>query len=133
LLGRHLRARSARLARGRRGGQPHAPHQLGRDRYRLTGAHFADRVPGITGVFRCQGSFVALTRQVSAATLAAALRERVQASSDFYASASMLPRDCGAWMRVLAVDAAALREALRLAWYAARSSVFGAEPAPRRK
>lgn len=106
---------------------------LARDRYRLNGAHFADRIPGISGTFRCQGSFVALTRQMSAARLAAALRERVQASSDAYASASTLPRDCGAWVRVLAADAAALREALRLAWYAARSSIFGAEPAPRRK
>jgi hypothetical protein len=46
---------------------------------------------------------------------------------------STLPGARGAWLRVLARDACALREALRLAWYAACTALLGTQPAPRRK
>jgi urease accessory protein len=106
---------------------------LARDRYRLDGALMARAVPGITGQFRCMGSFVCATTQVPAAGLAAAMRERAHRVADAYASASTLPGGRGAWLRVLARDACALREALRLAWYAARTALLGTQPAPRRK
>lgn len=106
---------------------------LARDRYRLTGEVLAQRVPGVTGAYRCMGSFIAATKMVPAPDLAASLRDAVHGLADAYASASTLPHGRGAWLRVLAQDACALREALRLAWYAARTALLGTQPAPRRK
>jgi urease accessory protein len=106
---------------------------VARDRYRLCGALMADRVPGVTGAFQCMGSFVAVTGQVPARDLAASIRDGVQGLGDAYVGASTLPGGRGAWLRVLAHDACALREALRLAWYAARTALLGTQPAPRRK
>ena len=106
---------------------------LARDRYRLSGAALHAAIPGVTGEFRCLGSFLAATTQVAAPGLAAALREGVQGVADTYASASTLPHGQGAWVRVLARDASALREVLRAAWYAARATLLGTQPAPRRK
>jgi urease accessory protein len=107
---------------------------VARDRYRLSGALMSQGVPGVTGNFRCLGSFVALTSRMPAGDLAASIRERVQElSDDAYVGASTLPGGRGAWLRVLARDACALREALRLAWYAARTALLGTPPAPRRK
>jgi urease accessory protein len=104
-----------------------------RDRYRLSGQLVQRALPGVTGTHRCQGTFLALTSMLPAARLAAALRQTAHATSGVYASASTLPRARGAWLRVLAPDAAALREALQRAWYAAREALLGTQPAPRRK
>jgi urease accessory protein len=106
---------------------------LARDRCRLTGALLAHAVPGITGGYRCVGSFLAATRRVPGATLATALRAALEGLPDAYASASTLPHDAGAWMRVLARDACALRGALQRAWYAVRAALLGTQPAARRK
>jgi urease accessory protein len=106
---------------------------LARDRYRLAGESMTRAMPGVTGDFRCVGSFVAATSQVPAAALAASMRDSLHGLGDAYASASTLPNGRGAWLRVLARDACALREALRSAWYAARTALLGTQPAPRRK
>lgn len=106
---------------------------IARDRYRLTGAALASATPGVTGRFPCQGGFVALCEAARVPGLVDALRASLPAGDDVYAGVSQLPRRRGAWMRVLARDAAALREALCGAWYAARSVLVGAAPMPRRK
>jgi urease accessory protein len=106
---------------------------LARDRYRLTGELLARAVPGITGAHRCMGSFVAATTRLPGADLASAMRASLEGLAGAYASASTLPHGAGAWIRVLARDACALREALRRAWYAARVALLGTQPAPRRK
>lgn len=106
---------------------------LARDRYRLHGGTLSQNLPGITGPWRCQGGFVALSRRVTVADLVTSLRAAMPDECDVYAGVTKLPGECGAWVRVLAHDAAALREALRRAWYSARKSLLGAEPIPRRK
>jgi urease accessory protein len=76
---------------------------------------------------------MALTRSVPAAELVASLRAAMPEDDDVYAAVTKLPGDCGAWLRVLARDAGALREGLRRAWYSARKSLLGTGPKPRRK
>jgi urease accessory protein len=105
---------------------------LARDRYRLGGEMLRRGLPGVTGALRCQGSFVAVTR-ARVGELVAALREALPADAGCYAGATRLPAGCGAWVRVLARDAAGLRLALQHAWYAARRILLGTEPRPRRK
>ena len=106
---------------------------LARDRYRLRGNTLSRNVPGITGSWHCQGGFVVLSRRLPAAQIIESLRAAMPDNRDVYSGVTKLPGECGAWVRMLAQDASALREALRRAWYSARKSLLGAEPAPRRK
>jgi urease accessory protein len=107
--------------------------ELARDRYRLSGETLAKGLPGITGGYQCQGSLIVVQRTVDQEALVAALREALPEGDAVYGGATRLPGGCGAWVRVLAQDAVALREALHGAWYAARRMLTGNEPAPRRK
>jgi len=106
---------------------------LARDRYRLEGGVQAHRIPGVTGAYGCQGAFVVVQQQVPQATLLEALRAALPENEALYVGASSLPAECGVWMRVLAGDAAVLRDALERAWYSARTLITGAPPRPRRK
>jgi urease accessory protein len=106
---------------------------LARDRYRLYGNTLSRSVPGITGSWQCQGGFAVLSRRVPAAQIVESLRAAMPDDRSVYSGITRLPGECGAWVRLLAQDASALREALRRAWYSARKSLLGAEPTPRRK
>jgi urease accessory protein len=106
---------------------------LARDRFRLQGAALSAALPGVTGSWKCQGAFFAVQRRLRQADLVSALRAALPDAGTAYCGAAALPSGCGAWVRVLAKDAVALRGALSAAWYAARRLLFGAEPVPRRK
>jgi urease accessory protein len=106
---------------------------LARDRYRLEGRVLSRRMPGVTGPFKYQGTFVVVQRQIPQRTLLDSLRAAIPVGEGLYAGASSLPGACGAWVRVLAGDTALLRDALERAWYSARKLITGAEPRPRRK
>jgi urease accessory protein len=116
------------------------------DRYRLEGEAFGRSQPGGMHGYACQGSFLVLQRSVPQRQMVDAVRAalpagenvyagatRLPAGENVYAGATRLPADCGTWVRVLARDAVGLREALRCAWYAARKTLTGNEPAHRRK
>jgi urease accessory protein len=106
---------------------------LARDRYRLEGAVFRAAQPGALHGYACQGAFLVVQRAVPQARMVDALRAALPGDDAIYAGATTLPADCGAWVRVLARDAVGLREALQRAWYAARQTLTGCEPAARRK
>jgi urease accessory protein len=103
------------------------------DRFHTTGAILADRRPGITGAFAAQGSLFVIRQQGTSAPLVDALRKAVADPADVYAGASELPNRRGAWVRVMAADAIALRAAMTSAWQAVREALTGQTPAPRRK
>jgi urease accessory protein len=105
---------------------------LARDRFRIEGAQLARGLAGITGSWKAQGSLFVLTAAKAPGELVAALRIGL-ASAGVYAGATILPNQCGAWARILAVDAAALKAALFSAWSAVRQALIGAAPMPRRK
>lgn len=105
---------------------------LAMDRFRVTGDVVAGAAPGITGRFGAQGSLFVVSRQ-QPDRLLDGLREALSGVPDIYAGASLLPTGCGAWMRIMAPDAVALRAAMTAGWQAARASVTGQVPAPRRK
>jgi urease accessory protein len=106
---------------------------LARDRYRLDGEVFQRSQAGVMHGYSCQGSFLVLQRALPQQRMAEALRAALPSHPGIYAGATRLPADCGAWVRVLARDAVGLREALKCAWYAARTTLTGQEPAQRRK
>ena len=105
---------------------------LARDRFRIEGAQLARGLAGITGRWKAQGSLFVVTAAKSPAELVAAMRAAL-ALPDIYAGAAMLPNQSGAWSRILATDAAALKAALFSTWAAIRQVLTGAAPMPRRK
>lgn len=106
--------------------------QLACDRLRLTGDHLVAGDPGVLGGWRCQATLFVLQRKVPQATLVARLRAAVPRHDRATGGASELPAGCGAWVRLLAADAAVLRSALLATWAAARGCLLGVD-APRRR
>lgn len=106
---------------------------LARDRFELRGSLLAAALPGINGAFMAQGTVFVVGWTASAKATAAALREALEGIGDIYAGASTLPNGCGAVARLLAADGVALRAGMGAAWAAARRSLVGGTPAPRRK
>ena len=105
---------------------------LARDRLRIDGIQLARGLAGITGNWKAQGSLFVVTPAKPPADLVAAMRAAL-ASAGVYSGVTILPNQSGAWTRILATDAAALKAALFCAWAAVRQTLTGAAPMPRRK
>ncbi len=105
---------------------------LALDRFHITGQSVLSGQPGVHGPFPVQGTLLAVHRADPARALEA-LRGSLEASPDAWAGASLLPNGAGAWLRVLARDAIALRAVLHAAFAAVRVLATGAPPGPRRK
>ncbi|HVY05548.1 MAG TPA: urease accessory protein UreD, partial [Burkholderiales bacterium] len=103
---------------------------LARDRFQVTGAQLARGLPGVTGNWKAQAGFYVVAER--AERLLPAMREALSGTG-VYGGVSLLPNQSGAWARMLAVDAAALKSALFAAWSAARETLTGSAPMPRRK
>lgn len=102
------------------------------DRFRIEGGQLGRGLPGIAGTWRTQGSLFVITAAKTPAEIVAAMRA-VPDLPGVYAGATILPNQSGAWTRILATDAAALKAALFSAWAAVRQILTGAAPMPRRK
>lgn len=105
---------------------------LVRDRFRVEGSQLTRGLAGVTGKWRAQASLFVVTSAVPAVDLVASMRAALTLSG-IYAGATTLPNQSGAWARMLATDAAALKTAVFAAWSAARRILTGAAPMPRRK
>lgn len=102
------------------------------DRFRIDGSQLTRGLAGIAGTSTAQGSLFVVTGAKPAAELVAAMREALLVPG-VYAGAALLPNRCGAWARILANDAVALKVAMFNAWSAARNLLTGAMPVQRRK
>jgi len=102
------------------------------DRFRIEGSELARGLAGVAGTSAAQGSLFVVTGAKPAADLVAAMREALLLP-DVYAGAALLPNRAGAWARILATDAAALKTAMFNAWSATRKLLTGAMPVQRRK
>ena len=105
---------------------------LARDRFRVEGSQLTRGLAGVTGKWRAQASLFVVTSSISPADLVGTLRASLTMAG-VYAGATILPNQSGAWARMLASDAAALKAAVFAAWSAARKILTGAAPMPRRK
>jgi len=103
-----------------------------RDRFRIEGSQMSRGLAGITGNWKAQGSLFVVTSAKPPAELVDAMRSAL-AAAGVYAGAALLPNQSGAWSRILATDAAALKTALFSAWAAIRQTLTGTAPTPRRK
>lgn len=106
---------------------------LARDRQRLEGAWLARPLPGVLGKWRMQGTFFVAGLDMPAERYVSVLRNAISDCRDIHAGVSRLPNGCGAWMRVLAADAVALRTGMQACWRAMRECLTGRSPVPRRR
>jgi len=103
------------------------------DRFDIDGELGEAHFDGAAGAYPAHGTLMAVHTGCPPDELAAALRAALAECDGIYAGASTMPRDCGAWARILAKDGLALRAALKAAWIAARVIITGAKPALRPK
>lgn len=102
------------------------------DRFEISGREFVASLPQSLQRYQTQGTFWVVSDH-DTEELATALRTAFNPLPGIYAGASALPDNAGVWMRVLAVDAVALRNAFHAAWSAVRLCLTGVEPPSRRK
>ena len=102
------------------------------DRFEITGEAFCRSLPPALQPYRTQGTLWVVS-DYDPDAIVTALRATVASTPDIYGGASLLPGHAGAWMRVLAIDAVALRRVFQAAWNATRLCVTGVTPASRRK
>lgn len=102
------------------------------DRFEITGREFVASLPSALQRYQTQGTFWVVSDH-DTEEMVTALRVALDPLPGIYAGASILPDNAGVWMRVLAVDAVALRNAFHAAWRAVRLCLTGVEPPSRRK
>jgi len=102
------------------------------DRFRIDGSQLARGLAGIAGTSTAQGTLFVVTGAKPGPELVAAMREALVLPG-VYAGAALLPNRSGAWARILADDATALKAAMFNAWSASRNLLIGAMPVQRRK
>ncbi len=105
---------------------------LVRDRIRIDGRSILAAVPGVTGRFTAQASFMCLCREL-APDMLAPMRTALEAIDDIYAGVSLLPTGVGVFARILAANGIALRAAQLCLWSEARKCITGVVPFARRK
>ena len=105
---------------------------LVRDRIRIEGRSILAAVPGVTGRFTAQASFMCLCREL-APDMLVPMRTALEAIDDIYAGVSLLPSGVGVFARILAADGIALRAAQLCLWSEARKCLTGVVPIARRK
>ncbi len=103
------------------------------DRYCVSGKQFCSGQLGVMGKNAVQGTFMLLNSTHSSTDMCELLRRSLQSHFDGYAGVSTLPNGCGAWVRLVAFEAFALRSAIQEVWAVTRQAVMGTRPHNRRK
>ncbi|BBP58626.1 hypothetical protein PHLH4_22160 [Pseudomonas sp. St316] len=76
---------------------------------------------------------IAFGQDLAVDALKQALRDALHTLPDSYVGVSALPNDCGVSVRIMGLDAVALRSGLHAAWACARVHLTGITPRVRRK
>ena len=103
------------------------------DRFHTSGADCRAGIVGVMGGYGMQATILAASTAVSPRSLLEALRHGLEDTPAVHGAASTLPNDCGAWVRLLADDGAAHKDAVTTLWMALRRKITGQVPARRRK
>ena len=95
------------------------------DRIRIENGESLFGLPGITGGRFAQGTVYLVCEDRPFDEMTDGLRRAMVSVPDVYWGVSILPNDCGIWLRVLAEDGHALRNALTTAWTSCRKLAVG--------
>lgn len=103
------------------------------DRLRIHGNILGRNIPGVTGVFAAQSTFVVAWRSDSYDLLLNELRGIDFNYREAVIGSTQLPKSAGILVRLLATDGAALKRAQHLVWSSIRTALTGHPPSERRK
>lgn len=106
---------------------------LAGDRLMLTGQDMARQLPGVSEHFQALATFMLVGQGLAVEELKASLRSALGRLPDSYLGVSALPNDCGVSVRIMSLDAVALRTSLHTAWASMREQLTGVAPRMRRK
>ena len=106
---------------------------LALDRSRLTAGRGLTGNPALLGPYRALGTLFAVGRGCHEAGALTAVRDALAGLRGVYAGVTHLPADAGLWLRILAVDGAALRAAMQCAWRQCHVTMLGWACDQRRK
>lgn len=106
---------------------------LAGDRLALCGQDMLRQLPGVSDRYQALATFMFVGQGLPVEQLKASLRNALTALPDSYLGISALPNDCGVSVRIMAVDAVALRNNLHTAWACMREQLTGIAPRVRRK
>jgi urease accessory protein len=98
---------------------------LALDRGRLTSGHGLAGNPALLGPYRALGTLFAVGRGCSDPAALAAVRTMLAALPGVYVGVTQLPAEAGLWLRILAIDGAALRTAMECAWRQCHLGMLG--------
>ncbi len=98
---------------------------LALDRFRIDDPANTFGNPGLDGGCIAQGTVYVVSGVCPPEELAESLRAAVAGKAGVRTGASILPGECGAWLRVLADEGENLRRTLHAAWAAARQMTAG--------
>lgn len=103
------------------------------DRLALTGADLRSGLPGVSEDMQALATFMLVGQDLPVEALKQRLRKALSTLPDSYVGVSALPNGCGVSVRLMTLDAVALRSGLYLAWSTVREQLTGIAPRPRRK
>jgi urease accessory protein len=103
------------------------------DRLKINGPAFRDSCPGASGSFAAQGTMIIAGLDFASRAVADEVQKIKLDRDEAVIGSSQLPKSAGILVRVLTKDGSSLRRVLHMAWCAARFSLKGSLPAPRRK
>jgi urease accessory protein len=103
------------------------------DRFQTSGSICCAQDGGVTGGHGMHATVLAASTVVAPQALLLALRKGLKSTYPIYAGASLLPNNCGAWVRLLANDGADMKAMLIRLWMALRLDIAGHVAAPRHK
>jgi urease accessory protein len=103
------------------------------DRLKINGQAFRDSCPGTSGSFAAQGTMIIAGLDFASRAVADELQTIKLDRDEAVIGSTQLPKSAGILVRVLTKDGSSLNRVLHMAWCAARFSLKGSLPAPRRK
>lgn len=106
---------------------------LAGDRLALTGEDMRRRLSGVSEEMQALATFMLVGHKLPVDALKQRLRDALSILPHSYVGVSALPNDCGVSVRIMTLDAVALRTGLHSAWSCARQQLTGIAPRPRRK
>lgn len=104
---------------------------LAGDRLAITGEDMRQRLPGVSDHFQALATFLLVGQGLPVDALKLALRATLFNQPDSYLGVSALPNDCGVSVRIMTLDAVALRNNLHAAWACIREHFTGTAPRTR--
>jgi len=106
---------------------------LAGDRLALAGEDMRRQLPGVSEQMQALATFMLVGHDLPVDALKQRLRDALGNLPDSYVGVSALPNDCGVSVRIMTLDAVALRRGLHSAWSSTREQLTGVAPRPRRK